>query len=82
MPQPLDEKKRGAVIRIISSKLKNGENYDEMKRYNSEEALRQDDQEVKDSASTAAAEAIIRAFETRNAKDLKVALKNFLEMVD
>ena len=80
MPQPLDERKRGAIIRIVQKKLANGDNYDEMKRYNSEEALRCDDDKEEEHGMVAAAEAIIRAFETRNAKDLMIALKDFIDM--
>lgn len=80
MPMPLDEKKRGAIIRIVTKKLQDGNQYDEMKRYNSEDALRQEDEKEHDHGLVSAAEEIIRAFETRNAKDLMVALKNFIDM--
>lgn len=80
MPMPIDEKKRGAIIRIITTKMKNGENYDEMKRYNSEDAFKHDEEKAKNHGQIAAAESIIRAFETRNAEDLMKALKNFLDM--
>lgn len=80
MPMPIDEKKRGAIIRIVQKKLSNGNSYDELKRYNSEEALRHDDEKEEQHGMVAAAEAIIRAFETRNAKDLMIALKDFIDM--
>lgn len=81
MPLPLDEKKRGAIFRIISKKLKDGSSYDEMKRYNSEEALKKEESEEKQGLITAAEE-IIRAFENRSAKELVQALENFLEIKD
>lgn len=83
MPMPLDEKKRGLIVGLISKKIKGSDSYDNLKSENEsyKEVQSKDgaEQDYNDGLEQAADE-MIQAMQSKDVKSFKSSLKSFVQM--